>query len=82
MFGTKLRRALASVVLVSAVLLLPVGTAGAAPREGIEREGGRSFRGIVAHWEHLAWSFLASLLEKDRSSLNPDGLHQSSDDGH
>lgn len=89
MSRTKLRRALASVVLVSAVLLLPAGTAGAATRGGAEREGGRSFRGVVAHWEHLVWSFWASMFEKSSgkgdsgAGWNPDGqLRASSDGGH
>jgi hypothetical protein len=88
MFRTKLRRALASVVLVFAVLLLPVGTAGAATRGGAEREGGRSFRGVIAQLEHLVWSFWASLFEKANgkgdtgAGWNPDGFRTSSDGGH
>jgi hypothetical protein len=76
MSRTKLRRALASVILVSAVLLL-VQPAGAAPRGGGGREGVRTSLGILAHWEHQARSFLISMLEKAGNSLNPDGMRAS-----
>ena len=74
MFRTKLRRALAVVALVSAVLLLPVQTAGAMPRGGVGRDGGYATQGILAHWGHLAWGFFANLLEKGSTCINPDGV--------
>ena len=73
MLRTKCRRVLASLVLASTVLLLPVHLAGAEPRRAGGREGVRSSIGIFGHWQHLVWSFLVDVLEKGSSSLNPDG---------
>lgn len=73
MLHAKLRRTAASAILVAAVSLVPVQTAGAMPRGGGEREGGRSSQRIVDRWQLAAWNFLVGLLEKAGLQINPDG---------
>lgn len=69
-----LRRAAASFLLVSALSLIPAGTASA----GVRTTGGREDRAVAARSEgRRPWllNLVASLLEKMSVRIDPDGNH-------
>jgi hypothetical protein len=76
MFQPKVRRALASAALVSALSLLPVSNAGAEPRA--RREGREVSERVVAVTRSLSfWDLLARVLAKASVRIDPDGNHVS-----
>ncbi len=64
MFQPKLRRAVASAVLVSALSLLPVDAALAQPR---------SHSNVAARLASPFWNFLSGLLRKATVRIDPNG---------
>lgn len=72
MIQPKLRRALASTALVSALTLLPIRNAGAEPRVRWEKEGREVSRRAAPRPSSL-WDLLARLLAKASVRIDPDG---------
>ncbi len=76
MFQPKLRRALASAALVSALSLLPVRNTGAEPRARGERREVAGQAAVVIRPSSL-WDLLARVLAKASVRIDPNGARVS-----